>query len=111
MAGRNSVDDGNAEAAHNARDDLLQRVLLAAGLHAIEHLPEDDASDAVEFAGKFQLHQHAVDLVRLGRHVFQKQDAAFSLQLVRRAERRSQNRKASAAEHSAGPARDQWLDR
>ena len=111
VAGRNSVGDGNAEAPDNARHDLLQRILLAAGLHAIEHLAEDDATHAVELAGKFQLHQHAVDLVRLCRHVFQKQDAAFGLQLVSRAERRSHNREASAAEHSAGRALHERLDR
>ena len=111
MAGRNSIGDGNAEAADNARHDLLQRILLAARLHAIEHFAEDDAPHSVEFAGKFQLHQHAVDLVGLGRHVFQKQNAVFGLEFVSRAERRSQNRKASAAEHSVGRAGDERPDR
>src|SRR5215467_8139643 len=73
MPGLHSVDDRDLVLSEHPRDHLLQLVVLLAGLNAFEHLTEDEPTHVLEFSGEPQVHQHAVDLVRLFRDVFDEQ--------------------------------------
>src|SRR5450631_517024 len=102
--------DRYSQIADDPGDHLLQSVTLIRGLNAVRHLSEDNATYVVEMAGQFQLHQHAVDLKGLGSNILQKQNCAFGLDLVGRAERSDQDGKASAIENALGFAFDQSVD-
>src|ERR1017187_4874822 len=97
-----AVGDGPSQIADDPGDHLLQSVTLTRGLNAVEHLSEDNATYVVELAGQFQLHQHAVNLKGLGGEIFEKQNFAFGLDLVGRAERSGKDGKASAIENALG---------
>ena len=61
--------------------DILQNIglifiLIILILVAIDHFAENNASHFIQFSGQLQLHQHAVNLIRLGGDVLDKQDCA-----------------------------------
>src|SRR5580658_8074119 len=87
--------DRDSQIADDSGDDLLQSVILICGLYAVEHFSEDDAAHIVEMAANFQLHQHAIDLKRLGGDIFQEQNLTGRLDVAGRTERSHQDRKAS----------------
>ena len=53
-----------------------------------------------------KLPEHAVDLVRLGAHIFKEEKLALGLWLIGSAQQRDENRQASTIEDAAGTA---WM--
>ena len=97
--------DGPVKAVERAEDCLIEQLGRGAWGNAIEHLAEDDAGDSVELACRAQLPQHAVNLVRLGAHVFNKEQLAFSTRLPRCAQQRNENAETAAVERASRCAR------
>src|SRR5579871_5530765 len=64
------VDDRPLDVLQNPHDNLLQGVVLPGRLAAVRHLSKDDSSYPLQLACKPHLHEHAIDLVRLGSDVF-----------------------------------------
>ena len=106
MAAAQADRDGTVEVHRSAlQNDFVEQIGRRAGRGAIEHLAEDDAAHAVEFAGVAQLPQHAIDLIGLRADVFEEEKLAFGRGLPRRAEQRNENAEASAVERAAAPRR------
>src|SRR5436305_7096209 len=87
VSGLQAVRNRNIQLADNSHDHFLQRVVLIGGLDTVDHLPEDQATDVLQFACEFQLHQHAIDLVGFGAYIFHEQDGLIRLDFVVGAER------------------------
>src|SRR5438445_12726878 len=81
-SGSHTVSNRNAEVADHALDDFSERVGLAAGLNAIQHLTEYETTDPFKFAGELQLHEHAIDLEWLGANILEEKDGVAGLNFV-----------------------------
>ena len=90
----------NLQVTQNAHHYVLQRVVKSARLIAIDHLAEDDSPDAVKLARQLQLHQHAIDAIRPLGAIFDKEDRSLRADLIRRSQRRTQQRQTAAIEHT-----------
>src|SRR6476646_7498932 len=104
VPGTQPVSHGHIEVREHTHHDLFQRISLLfitiAILRAVQHFAKDNASNLGQFSRQLQLHEHAVNLVRLGGDVFEKQDGVGSANFIRRAQRSHKNGEASAVENS-----------
>ena len=71
--------DGAFEPVEDAKDDFIEQIGSSAGRGAFEHLAKDEAGNAIKLTCKEHLSQHAIDLIGLGSHIFDKQQLAFGL--------------------------------
>src|SRR5581483_10023362 len=92
------VCDRDVKVSQNLHDYFFQRIALIVSLNAVEHLAEHDSLYIFQFAGEFELHQHAIDLVRLGSNILEEQDCARGSNLVRSAKGSDENGKAAAVQ-------------
>ena len=84
MSRPNAERDWHVQVTDNSSDHFLKSVILICDLDAVDHFSEDDAAHGVEMSSKFQLHQHAIDLIRLGGNVFEEEDSAGGFDLLGR---------------------------
>src|SRR5258708_33461976 len=91
MPGPQSISHRHSQVAHYSHDDILQRTAMVLRKSAIEHFSKDDTSNSGKFPSEFQVHQHAVDLIRSGRYIFDEKYGAVSLNFVGRTQGRNQH--------------------
>src|SRR5215831_18003313 len=82
MPRRQSIENREIKIFQNVKDDLLKTRRLPGTGSAVQHLSEDNAPYAFQFPCQFQVHQHAVNLIWLGIHIFQEEDLALGPNLV-----------------------------
>lgn len=102
--------DRNVEVGEHVEDDVFNEVRIGSGRDAVEHLAEDEAAYAFEFAGENEVPEHAVDLVGLGADVLQEKQLAFGLRRIGRAECGGEQAEAAAVQRAAGAAGAQDAD-
>src|SRR5258708_9983229 len=90
----------NSQIANHTQDHFFERVILVWTLLAIQHLAEDNAANVLQLARKLQLHQHPVNLVRLGGDVLHEENGSLSMNVIRRAKCGDEDRKTSAIENA-----------
>src|SRR3954451_1679715 len=83
VSGAQAVSDRDAEFADDPLYHFLELVSLIMLLHAVQHLPEDNAAKSGKFSCELQLHQHAIDLKRLRADVLDEQDGVICADRVR----------------------------
>src|SRR5216684_427885 len=69
MSGTKAKRHRNSEISDYTQHNFFESVILRRSLPAIQHFAEDNAANAFQLARQFQLHQHAINLVRLSREV------------------------------------------
>src|SRR3954447_3215917 len=107
MAGANSERHRKTEVSDDAHQYLLQGVVLVGGLHALEHFAEDDAAHIFQPSAKFQLHQHAVNLERLRREIFEEKNRVVCFDLVGSSQRGDQDGETASIENALSAAFNQ----
>src|ERR1700687_1209806 len=109
MPGTQAKCHWNSEIAYHSQNHFLERVILSWALLAIHHFAEDNAAHVFQLARELQLHQHAINLVRLGCEVLHEENRPRGVDVIRRAQRRYQDGKTSAIEDAFCRSRHQRL--
>ena len=109
VADREAHGDGHAERLEIMADDAVEPhgTVRAAPMHFRE-LPDDDASDPIERAGKSEMRQHAVDPIHLLADVLEEEDRAAQIGHEPRADEALDQAEISADER---PVRDSLRQR
>ena len=96
VSSREPIENRKFEFAEQIQQHFLQRVSLIRMLGAVQHLTENDAVNAIELSGLFQMRDHPVDLIRLGVQILENENRILGVDFVLRAESRDDERQTSA---------------
>src|SRR5262245_48779759 len=101
-----SVEDRKTKVPKDIEDDFLKAVTLVGARSTTKHFSENDPMNVLQLPCQLEVHQHAIDLIRFGIHIFQKENLARSLHFVGGPQSCSQERKTAAGQPSPSHA---WL--
>ncbi len=100
-----AVNNGNFQRAEHAFAYFRDRHRAAFRRFGIRKFSQDDSAYAFKFSRLLQMQQHAIELIGFHSAVFQQQNRAARIEFPRRADRRFNQRDASAQQRFLRPCR------